>query len=301
MRILCAVDGSEYGQWAVGALEALAEREPEQVTIIHVVDRGAIRAAQGNKSRATARALSASEQAGRILLRDSERLGKVALSQAISAPRTAYRTVLAYGPPASTIASQARRLKTDLILIGSRGLSDIKTFLLGSVSRRVAASAPCPVWIVKQPVRKLARVTLAVDDTRHSRTAATFLRTRVLPQEATVTILSSVESTVTKLAARHLSDAQLKALNKRSLDRAAGLVQRLRNEFLKDGYAVVTAVEQDHVVDTIVTRVEADRADLVVIGSRGVTKAERLHLGSVSETVLQHAPCSVLVVRGTRA
>jgi nucleotide-binding universal stress UspA family protein len=46
--------------------------------------------------------------------------------------------------------------------------------------------------------------------------------------------------------------------------------------------------------------VEADHADLLVIGSRELTKSERLHLGSVSESLLRHAPCSVLIVRGTR-
>ena len=54
------------------------------------------------------------------------------------------------------------------------------------------------------------------------------------------------------------------------------------------------------VIDTIVKQVEADRSDLLVIGSRDLTKSERLHLGSVSETLLRHAPCSVLIVRGVR-
>jgi len=32
-----------------------------------------------------------------------------------------------------------------------------------------------------------------------------------------------------------------------------------------------------------------------------LTKGERLYLGSVSESLLRHAPCSVLIVRGARA
>jgi nucleotide-binding universal stress UspA family protein len=47
--------------------------------------------------------------------------------------------------------------------------------------------------------------------------------------------------------------------------------------------------------------VEATHTDLLVIGSRDLTKNERLHLGSVSESLLRHAPCSVLIVRGRRA
>jgi len=37
----------------------------------------------------------------------------------------------------------------DLIVIGSRGMGDIKGFLLGSVSRKVVSSAPCPVLVIK--------------------------------------------------------------------------------------------------------------------------------------------------------
>lgn len=301
MRILCAVDGSEYAQWAVDALEALAPREPEHVTLIHVIDRPAIRAAQGKNPTAGKRALAASEQAGRTLLRDAERGAKVALSQAMTSPRTAYRTVLAYGPPAMTIARYAARFKADLIMLGSRGLSDIKGFLLGSVSRQIVSHAPCSVFVAKRPVRTLHRVILAVDDTKHSRAAATFLRTRVLTDATTVTILSSAESPVTELAARYLSEPQLTELTKPVLRRATALVNHLRDAFIKEGFSVVTAVQMDHVIDTIVKQVESDRSDLLAIGSRSLTRTERLHLGSVSESLLKYAPCSVLIVRGARA
>jgi nucleotide-binding universal stress UspA family protein len=75
----------------------------------------------------------------------------------------------------------------------------------------------------------------------------------------------------------------------------------LREDFLKEGYAVVTEVQMDHVIDSIVKRVETDHADLLAIGSRELTKSERLYLGSVSESLLRHAPCSILIVRGKRA
>ena len=301
MRILCAVDGSEYAQWGVQALEALASRGPEHVTLLHVVNTSALQTAKGNNPIAEKRALGAMEKAGSILLREAERSARVALGQAATGPRTKFQTVLAHGPLAQTIARQARRLKTDLILIGSRGLSDIRGFLLGSTSRQVAAIAPCSVFVVKQPTPKFLRVALAVDDSKPSRAAARFLRSRILPESATVTILSSAESPVTDLAARYLSESQLADLTRPVIDRATDLVNALRDDFIKEGYPVVTEVQMDHVIDTIVKHVEADHDDLLVIGSRDLTKSERLHLGSVSESLLRHTPCSVLIVRGARA
>jgi nucleotide-binding universal stress UspA family protein len=301
MRILCAVDGSECSRWGVHALEAFADREPEDVTLLHVVDPSALRVGRDRNPVTEKRALAAMDKAGGILLREAERSARVALGQAATGPSTMLHHVLAHGPTARTIARQARRVKADLILLGSRGLSDIRGFLLGSVSRQIASIAPCSILVVKQPLLQLTRVVLAVDDSKHSRAAARFLRSCILPESATTTILSSAERPVTDLAVRYLSKSQIAELEQPALERATRLVTTMRDEFLKEGYAVVSDVKMDHVIDTIVTQVEADHADLLVIGSRELTKSERLYLGSVSESLLRHAPCSVLIVRGARA
>ncbi|MGD9589748.1 MAG: universal stress protein [Pyrinomonadaceae bacterium] len=47
----------------------------------------------------------------------------------------------------------------------------------------------------------------------------------------------------------------------------------------------------------IVETAEEWKADLIVVGSHGYNRWERLLLGSVSDSVVHHAPCSVLVVR----
>ena len=51
--------------------------------------------------------------------------------------------------PAEQIANIANGEKYDLIVIGSRGLSRAKAFLLGSVSDKVVRYANCPVLVVK--------------------------------------------------------------------------------------------------------------------------------------------------------
>ena len=51
----------------------------------------------------------------------------------------------------------------------------------------------------------------------------------------------------------------------------------------------------------IVETAEEMGADLIVIGSHGYKRWERLLLGSVSDSVVHHAPCSVMVVRSPLA
>ena len=98
MRILCAVDGSECSQWGVHTLEALACREPEDVTLLHVVDPAALRAGRGRNPVAENRALAAMEKAGGMLLREAERSARVALGQAVTGPWAKMRWNFVQGP-----------------------------------------------------------------------------------------------------------------------------------------------------------------------------------------------------------
>ncbi len=66
-----------------------------------------------------------------------------------------------------------------------------------------------------------------------------------------------------------------------------------------EGLPEVTGVcLEGHVVDEIVTYLESHPTDLLVLGSRGLSTAKRLLLGSISDAVTHHVGCPVLVVRG---
>jgi nucleotide-binding universal stress UspA family protein len=57
--------------------------------------------------------------------------------------------VLAYGNPAENIVAEAEKAKADLIVIGTRGLSDLSGLVMGSVSHKVIQLAKCPCVTVK--------------------------------------------------------------------------------------------------------------------------------------------------------
>lgn len=67
----------------------------------------------------------------------------------------------------------------------------------------------------------------------------------------------------------------------------------------REGVEVQThAVEADP-ADAILNVAEETRADLIVVGNKGMTGARRFLLGSVPNNVSHHAPCSVMIVRTT--
>jgi nucleotide-binding universal stress UspA family protein len=55
------------------------------------------------------------------------------------------------GDPRTALVEEARRVKADLLVVGSHGRSGISKVVLGSVAAHVADHAPCSVLIVKQP------------------------------------------------------------------------------------------------------------------------------------------------------
>lgn len=80
-------------------------------------------------------------------------------------------------------------------------------------------------------------------------------------------------------------------------ERREVLAQALVERGRQAGVAVSFLVWQGNPGDMIVAAAEAERADMVVVGSHGRGAVGRFFLGSVSEHVVRNAPCPVLVVR----
>ena len=64
-----------------------------------------------------------------------------------------------------------------------------------------------------------------------------------------------------------------------------------------NGFETTAEIAHGHVGHEIVKLAESVRAELVVVGSRGLTGTTRYLMGSVSDSVVKYAPCPVLVVR----
>jgi nucleotide-binding universal stress UspA family protein len=70
-------------------------------------------------------------------------------------------------------------------------------------------------------------------------------------------------------------------------------------EARKEGIEVQTHPVEADPTDAILNVAEEVKADLIVVGNKGMTGARRYLLGSVPNNVSHHAPCSVIIVRTT--
>ncbi|HJJ43405.1 MAG TPA: universal stress protein [Methanocorpusculum sp.] len=65
----------------------------------------------------------------------------------------------------------------------------------------------------------------------------------------------------------------------------------------KKGVTVIPHLEAGHAGDTIVDKAAELECDLIVVGSRGKSKLDRLLLGSVSGHIVNYAKTSTLIIR----
>lgn len=85
------------------------------------------------------------------------------------------------------------------------------------------------------------------------------------------------------------------ARSQEDLSKAERIVEELAKE--RPALKVKTRVDLGRPVEAICEAAKSLGVDLIVIGARGHNMAQRFLLGSVSDRVVHHAPCPVLVVR----
>ena len=139
------------------------------------------------------------------------------------------------------------------------------------------------------------KILLAVDDSECSREAVKQVSAYFNPQTTQVKILHVTAppyySTPPQMARGYAPE--MEAGEKNAAAEMEHFAQMLRNA----GFACDCAVESGEVRSMIIDFAANWGADLIVMGSRGYKGLTRLLLGSVAESVVRHAHCSVLVIR----
>jgi nucleotide-binding universal stress UspA family protein len=135
-RILIGFDGSPQAEKAVETALSLA-RYMDSTVVIFAVARPPEPATRVEVS-------AVLDNAREHFEADFKRIVKGAQAEGIE-----IETEIAVGHPAEHIIHKAEAAKADLIIIGTRGTSTFKKWMLGSTSERVLRYAHCPVLVVR--------------------------------------------------------------------------------------------------------------------------------------------------------
>lgn len=142
------------------------------------------------------------------------------------------------------------------------------------------------------------KILLAIDDSKFSKAALDAVLA-LAPIEGTEVRVLHVVEPPSVLVARGMGgySANLRMVWEAQRRNGEALVKRFEKQLGREGFKVTTSVVQGEPRGKIVDVAAKWHADLIVVGSHGRRGLERFLMGSVSEAVVHHAPCSVQVVR----
>lgn len=191
------------------------------------------------------------------------------------------------------IARAAESFNADLIVMGSRGLGELRGVYVGSVSRGVIIRTDCPVLLIKsgspaiKPRAEAERVLAAVESVEDLETIIPALSGLGQSGEVIVFHVPEMLPSFGEPPIRAEFGEEAEATVRAAVDRlrAAGIPARAR---LGTNLAV-------DVGRAIAAEASACGADMIVVSSRRPGSIEGVLVGSTARAVLHYADCPVLI------
>lgn len=291
-RILVATDLSEGSDVAIRRAAALARGRGAALAVCHAVP-NALRASvlfpQLNLPVPTSAEMLEGHAAAAVV----EQVARVA---GLEPP--AYELLVVEGSPDAAVVELADSWKADLVVVGASGRSAPARLLLGSVAERIVRHASGPVLVVRPGSG--SGVLAATDFSDPSLPALS-----AGAKEASEAGTRLIAMHVVELKPSEFAEAAA-AFGAGSIPPSREVIERM-HALAVDSLTVASAtagapdaeivVVEGFATTAILEAATRREVGLVVIGTKGKTGLSRLLLGSVAESVVRTAPCSVLVVR----
>jgi nucleotide-binding universal stress UspA family protein len=177
------------------------------------------------------------------------------------------------------VVDEAAKKQVEMIIMGRHGRTGLKRVMMGSVTAKVIGHSPCKVLVVpKTSTITYKKLLIATDGSKYSEAAS---------REAI------------SIAKRTGGDLIVLSVAKKdeNLPVAKESVDIIRNVAEREGIKVEPLTLKGEPYEVIIGTAEQKKADMIVVGSHGRTGLERLFMGSVTERVIGHASCAVMVVK----
>jgi len=278
-KILVAVDGSESSTHALRESFKLAADEKCWITVVSVVP-----PYEGELELVGVRDVKTA------LKQPCEKALSVARDIA-KTERALIKTVCEEGEIYERIVDLADAEKCDLIVMGRKGMSRLENTLVGSVTARVIGYAQKDVLVVpdNSPIGWGVLV-IATDGSRYSKAAAAKAIDFAKSYGGELRVVSVVD-----VPPEFYAEAP-DALDE-MIAKAKSHTKDLKTQAESAGIKAETFVGEGEAYKLISDLAIKEKANTIIIGSHGRTGLKRLLMGSVTEKVIGHAPCPVLVAR----
>lgn len=221
--------------------------------------------------------------------------------------RDVVMTKVLQGPVKESVLEECEHWPADLVVLGTHGYNLLERVWLGSVSRGVTSHAPCSVRVVRPVADKEAanlKILLAIDGSECSQAAVNAVAARPWPAGTEVRIVSVLHLPFTPSPETwSLPDSFYYELEKQGRDTLTAAIVHAKERLeqsqpeRKTLLEISSALLLGHAEEELILEAKRWGAHLIVAGSHGLSGWKRFLLGSVSQALVGHAPCSVEIVR----
>lgn len=285
-RILLPTDWSESADRALKQAVELAAQHRANLDILHVVTLEHLDPAEVQPALDAYMAKVEKEVFADLATR----------TEAIRTRGIAVETAVVRRPyPVEAILERIRNTSPDLVVMGTHGRSGLRKVLLGSVAARIVLEAPCPVMTVAADAavaegeKGFDPILVPVDFTEYSERAIEAAQALLAPSGRL--ILEHVVSSSDHPSFYAGGVAKLLTLQ----PELASVIGSKLSELYQGAGEIV--VSEGSIVEEILGTANAKKAQLIVMGTRGLQRQDYLLLGSVTERVIGRAKIPVLAVR----
>lgn len=284
--LVVGVDGSGYSDKAVRWAAREAAMRELRLTLVHAV---AIPAPTWPAAPMAAELHDLYEADAQAILDEAVEIVQDATTE--GGPPDIKRQLFFYGP-VPTLVDMSK--DADMVVVGARGLGNVRRVLLGSVSTGLIHHAHCPVAVIhdeaslpSRPTR--APVLLGIDGSPASEVATAIAFEEASLRGTGLVALHAVSDTEAAHIPSKEWSAGLSAAGEMLVERLAGWQKRYPDVSVHR--VVVNGRPAAHLLD------HSEAAQLVVVGSHGRGGFAGMLLGSVSSAVAQASRTPVIVAR----
>lgn len=278
-KILVAFDGSESSKNALRQAVKLANDEKCWITVVSVVP---------------------------PYIGDLEFVGMAGVREAMRKPceealiearkiaeneKASIKTVCEEGEIYERIVDLAEAENCDVIVMGRRGLHRLERTFIGSVTARVIGNSQRDVLVVpKDASIGWSKILLSTDGSKFSAVAT----------EKAIDLAKSYNGQLEAISVVDVTEefhTEAPGAVEELVRKAKTFVEDVKKKAEAQGIKTETFVREGETFKVITDLSKEFKSDVIVMGSHGRTGVKRLLMGSVTEGVIGHSTCPVLVVK----
>jgi nucleotide-binding universal stress UspA family protein len=290
LKILLAYDGSEYADAAIEDLRWAGLPDDVEFTVISVAERwlpppSALEIVEHIDRRQEYMSL-AKRAAGRL--------------HEIN-PRWEAVPRVSEGSPATEIITLADEYRPDMIVVGAHGRGAIGRFVFGSVSQKILHESNRTVRVARRRAaerERPIRLIIGFDGSTDAKEMVRAVTARDWPLTCVARVVYAAwpsleylkQPVVGKIADWMVAEEV----------RVKKEVEAIVGDLTAAGLRSEAVIRFEEPKRLLTDEAEKWKADCIIVGARGLSTLERMHLGSVSSGVAARAHCSVEVVRASQ-